>query len=83
MLLTLLDAPQIFELGVVERTVNLSLEELRVAEDCLQRRAELVTEQRQKIRLDAIGDLRFFARLALARQQLVLDSIGGGQLRSA
>src|SRR5688572_27086999 len=54
-LLALLNAREITALRVRERTVDLALQQLGVAEDRLQRRAELVAEKRQEIGLDAIG----------------------------
>ena len=82
-LLALLDALQVTALRFAEWSVNLAFEQLCVPEDCLERRAELVTQQREKVGLDAVGDLRFFARFALAGEKLVLDSVRGGELSRA
>ena len=81
MLLALLNPEQVAPLRFGQRAVDLPFQQLGVAEYRLQRGAELVAKQRQKIRLDAIGSLRFFAGFPLAGQQLVLQQVGGRELR--
>ena len=63
--------------------MNVGVEQLGVAENCLQRGAELVTQESEKIRLDQIRHLRVFTGFALSRQQFVLYPVRRGELCSS
>jgi hypothetical protein len=63
--------------------VDVGVEQLGVAEYSLQRCAELVTQEREKVGLHQIGHLRFFAGFAFAREKFVLYPSCRGELRRA
>ena len=82
-LLALLNSLEIAALRIGEGSVNLPLQQLGVAEYRLERGSELVTQQRQEIGLRPVGCVRLLAHPALAKKELVLDPVGGGELGSA
>lgn len=73
-LVTVLEAMEIPQLGLVQRSVDAALEQLGVAEHRLKRSAEVMTENRQQLGTDSIslGPFRAGARQIFARDpQLV------------
>src|SRR3954462_15221699 len=66
MFLRLVNALDVVTLVVCEPTMNVLLQNLEVSRYCMQRRAKLVAETREQLRLDAIGRFCLLARTLFA-----------------
>ncbi len=68
-------------LALIRRQRRVTPQQLRVAEDAVERRAQLVTHVRQEFRLRAIGRLRGILREPQRRLRLAADERAGDDLR--
>jgi len=77
-LVTVLEAMEIPQLGLVQRSVHSALEQLGVAEHRLKRSAEVMTENRQQLGTDSIflGPFRAGARQIFARDPQLVERLG-------
>ena len=76
-LVTLLEAMEIPQLGLVQRSVHAALEQLGVAEHRLKRSAEVMTENRQQLGTDSIflSPFRAGARQIFARDPQLVERL--------